>query len=154
MVASFKDVCTFECCTIRLTQIMTVIFNYKKIMKEPKGQIYRFIKSTLRSVIFLTCYCTSAWTFTCLFRNLRGKEANWMYYANGLGAGAMVLMEAPGRRLELALYCMPRAFESLWNSFVNKGYVSNIPRGEAIYFSLATGVLMSLYQQDPGCIYF
>lgn len=72
---------------------------------------------------------------------------------NGLFAGSMVLLEAPGRRLELGMYCLPRAIESLWNTFISKGYVSNIPRGETLYFSIATGVLMVLYQDDPMSIH-
>ncbi len=64
----------------------------------------------------------------------------------------MVLLEAPGRRLELALYVMPRAVESLWNKMVKEGRVRNIKYGEAMYFSLATGILMSFYQHDADNI--
>ena len=48
-----------------------------------------------------------------------------MYVVNGLVAGSMVLIEVPGRRLELGLYCLPRAVESLWNAYVKAGYVKN-----------------------------
>ncbi|KAJ3210751.1 hypothetical protein HK099_008183 [Clydaea vesicula] len=64
----------------------------------------------------------------------------------------MVLLEAPGRRLELALYCLPRALESLWNCLVKKGVLRNIRNGELIYFSLSMGVIMTLYQHDPESI--
>lgn len=72
---------------------------------------------------------------------------------NGITAGAMVLLEQPGRRLELGMYCLPRAIESFWNSMVAKGYLRQVPLGECIYFSLSTGVLMTLYQNDPGSIH-
>ena len=136
-----------------LNAVMTIIFNHKKILQNPVGQLTRFVLSTLRSVLFLTCYVTAAWSMPCYFRNLMGKESKWMYYVNGLIAGSMVLIEVPGRRLELGLYCMPRAIESLWNSMVNAGYARNIPLGECIYFSLSTGVIMTFYQNDPGCIH-
>ncbi|KAI8911714.1 hypothetical protein EDD86DRAFT_188565 [Gorgonomyces haynaldii] len=110
-----------------LNLVMTVIFNYKKILQQPKEQFVRFVFSTCRSVLFLTLYVTSAWSLPCLFRNWAGRESKWMYYVNGLIAGAMVLVEAPGRRLELGLYCLPRAVESLWNEMVQYGYVRNIP---------------------------
>ncbi|KAI8902728.1 hypothetical protein BC833DRAFT_654540 [Globomyces pollinis-pini] len=136
-----------------LNLIMTVVFKGKKLLKDPLKSVKQYTKSTLRSVLFLTCYVTAAWCTPCLFRNMRGKDENWMYYVNGLISGAMVLIEQPGRRLELGMYCLPRAIECLWNSLSVKGYVPLIPAGEAIYFSLSTGVLMTLYQNDPGSIH-
>jgi len=39
--------------------------------------------------------------------------------------------------------------ESLWNSFVSWGYTRNIKNGEALYFSAAMGVLLTIYQNEP-----
>lgn len=64
----------------------------------------------------------------------------------------MVMLEVPGRRLELALYCFPRALESAWNIGVKYGWWPSVPGGEAVYFSLAMGAMMSLYQHDPASI--
>ncbi|KAJ3108994.1 hypothetical protein HK100_003371, partial [Physocladia obscura] len=75
------------------------------------------------------------------------------YYVNGMLCGATVLIEAPGRRLELGLYCLPRALESLWNCGVKWGWWRHIPNGELIYFSFMTGILMTLYQKDPASIH-
>jgi hypothetical protein len=108
-----------------LNLIMTIIFRGKSLLKDPKLSLVKFIKSTLRSVLFLTAYVTAAWSTPCFFRTTWGKEQWWMYYVNGLLAGSMVLLEQPGRRLELGMYCLPRAIESLWNSFVQRGYVRN-----------------------------
>jgi len=74
--------------------------------------------------------------------------------------------------LKIAMYCAPRALESLWNCLVKWGYVKNIKyfffkkkknlmlnilfylfrNGEVIYFSLAMGALMSMYQNEPECL--
>ncbi|KAI8928387.1 hypothetical protein BC831DRAFT_448558 [Entophlyctis helioformis] len=136
-----------------LNAVMTVIFRGTKIIKSPTKSAINYAKSTLRSTLFLTCYVASARSVLCLFRNLAGHDRSWMYYVNGLIAGSMVLIEVPGRRLELGLYCLPRAIESLWHSLGKRGYVRNIPYGEAVYFCLSTGVLMTLYQSDPGSIH-
>ena len=106
---------------------MTLIFRGKKVIQEPTKSLRLYILGTLRSAIFLTCYVTTAWSVPCLFRHLRGREERWMYYVNGIIAGLMVLIEVPGRRLELGLYCLPRALESFWNSFIMKGYVKHVP---------------------------
>ncbi|KAJ3085350.1 hypothetical protein HDU96_005472 [Phlyctochytrium bullatum] len=132
---------------------MTVIFKGKEIVRHPKRSAVQFVGSTLRSVLFLTAYVTASWCAPCYLRRAVGKDQIWMYYVNGLLAGAMVLIEAPGRRLELGMYCLPRALESLWNCGVTWGWWHHIPSGEGIYFCLATGVLMTLYQKDPASIH-
>jgi hypothetical protein len=109
-----------------LNLFMAIIFKGKSLLKDPRLSARKIILSTLRSVLFLSLYVTSAWSLPCFFRNLAGYESKWMYYVNGLVAGSMVLIEQPGRRLELGMYCLPRAVESLWNSMVNRGIVKNI----------------------------
>ncbi|KAJ3199207.1 hypothetical protein HDU83_006380 [Entophlyctis luteolus] len=121
---------------IPLNAIMTVIFKGSSLMKKPTHNLRQYVVGTARSTLFLTAYCTMAW-----------------YYVNGLLCGATVLIEAPSRRLELGLYCLPRAAESLWNCGVKWGWWKHIPGGEGIYFSLMTGVLMALYQTDPASIH-
>lgn len=68
-------------------------------------------------------------------------------------SGAMVMVEEPGRRLELAMYCLPRSIESFWNCGVEWGWWRTICGGEAIYFCITTGVLMSLYETEPESIH-
>ncbi|KAJ3216394.1 hypothetical protein HDU67_009529 [Dinochytrium kinnereticum] len=136
-----------------LNGIMTMIFKGKDILKHPKKVAMHFTKSTIRSTLFLTAYVTMSWCAPCYLRRAFGKDQIWMYYVNGLMAGAMVLIEAPGRRLELGMYCLPRALESLWNCGVEWGWWKHIPYGEGLYFCVATGVLMTLYQKDPVSIH-
>ncbi|KAI9358272.1 hypothetical protein DFJ73DRAFT_622380 [Zopfochytrium polystomum] len=136
-----------------LNAIMALIFRGPAgILRKPRRFLVSFIKSTLRSTLFLTAYCTIANYVPCKLRNWFGRDRTWFYYVNGLVAGSMVMIEAPGRRLELGMYCLPRAIESFWNCGVEWGWWRHIPGGEGIYFCLATGVLMTLYQQDPETI--
>ncbi|KAK6096476.1 hypothetical protein MT418_003308 [Batrachochytrium dendrobatidis] len=136
-----------------LNLIMMLIFRGKRVLNSPLRSLFHLGFSILRSTVFLTCYVTAAWTLPCLFRWLKGRDLPWMYYVNGMVAGSMVLIEVPGRRLELALYCLPRAIESFYNSLAKQGYAQYIKNGEALYFCLSTGVLMTLYQSDPGSIH-
>ncbi|KAJ3013696.1 UNVERIFIED_CONTAM: hypothetical protein HDU68_000581 [Siphonaria sp. JEL0065] len=136
-----------------LNAIMTIIFRGKSLLKQPGKNLYWYLVGTARSTLFLTCYCAMAWYSICCFRRVTGRDRQWMYYVNGLLSGSMVLIESPGRRLELGLYCLPRALESLWNCGVKWGWWRDIAHGEGIYFSLMTGVLMALYQKDPASIH-
>ncbi|ORY50309.1 hypothetical protein BCR33DRAFT_752985 [Rhizoclosmatium globosum] len=136
-----------------LNAIMTLIFRGTSILKKPGVNLYQYLVSTGRSTLFLSAYCTMAWYSICCFRRFTGKDRMWMYYVNGLLSGSMVLIEAPGRRLELGLYCLPRAIESLWNCGVKWGWWHDIKNGEGLYFSVMTGILMMLYQKDPASIH-
>lgn len=86
-----------------------------------------------------------------------------------------MILEQKSRRLELAMYgrttartglphfanlflarglcvhryCLPRALESIWNILSKYGYVRGFKGGEAVYFSLAMGAFMAIYQHEP-----
>jgi len=48
------------------------------------------------------------------------------YYLNGFCGGLCVLLEQKPRRIELAMYCAPRALESFWNQMVKHGRFRNV----------------------------
>ncbi|KAJ3226434.1 hypothetical protein HK099_004887 [Clydaea vesicula] len=136
-----------------LNFFMTVVFKIDKFVKDPKNTLLIVTKSILRSTLFLASYVTVAFSSVCYFRRIFGGDKIWMYYVNGFLAGSTVLLEAPGRRLELALYCFPRALESFFNCGVKKGWFRNIKNGELIYFGLSMATMMTLYQHDPESIH-
>ncbi|KAI8886137.1 hypothetical protein K501DRAFT_146090, partial [Backusella circina FSU 941] len=112
----------------------------------------QFLKSCLRSALFLTVYVVVGITVPCLARRWVTRDPRWIYFLNGLAAGVAVLIEAPGRQLELALYVFPRALESWWKLFAKKGYVRNVPHSDILLFMLSMGSLMTLYQNEKDTI--
>ena len=135
-----------------LNVAMTVVFRGKKAFTQPWQTLTRFLKSTLRSSLFLAAYCSMAWIVPCALRKMFNREHILNYFVNGICSGLCVLIEAPGRRLELAMYCLPRALESAWRSLERLGWWRSRAWGELTYFCLAMGVLMGLYQNDPDSI--
>ncbi|KAF9918365.1 hypothetical protein BX616_009158 [Lobosporangium transversale] len=135
-----------------LNFIVTLVFQHKKLATQPKEVAHRYVKSTLRSCLFLTTYVLAAFYVPCLMRKIFKKEFLGTYLVNGLIAGLAVLIEAPGRQMELALYCLPRALETAWNLLLKRGLVRNISHGDIALFSASMGVMMSLYQNDPSVI--
>lgn len=77
---------------------------------------------------------------------------NDRYFLNGIIAGFAVLIEAPGRQVELGLYCLPRALDTAWHLMLKRGMVRNIPNSDIALFCTSMGVVMSIYQSDPGVI--
>ena len=132
---------------------MALTFKYKRFFRDPLSSARHIMWSSLRSSMFLTAYVTVALSTPCIFRKIFGSDKPWQYFFSGFLSGAMVFIEVPGRRLELALYCLPRAVESAWNCGVKWKYWNNLHGGEAFYFSIASGILMCLYQQDPESIH-
>ncbi|KAG0339378.1 hypothetical protein BG004_006837 [Podila humilis] len=135
-----------------LNAIVTLVFQHKRIVSDPKESAYRYIKSTLRSCLFLTVYVLAAFYMPCWLRRITGRESNWNYLLNGIVSGFAVLIEAPGRQMELALYCLPRALETTWKLMQKRGLVQNIKNGDIALFSASMGVMMTLYQNDPSVI--
>ncbi|KAF9169312.1 hypothetical protein BGX21_008511 [Mortierella sp. AD011] len=135
-----------------LNFIVTLVFQRKKLVTEPKEVAYRYIRSTLRSCMFLTVYVLAAFYVPCWMRAILRKETRFTYLFNGIVSGLAVLIEAPGRQMELALYCLPRALETTWNLLLSRGLVRNIPHGDIALFSASMGVMMTIYQNDPSVI--
>ncbi|KAG0354793.1 hypothetical protein BC939DRAFT_405705 [Gamsiella multidivaricata] len=135
-----------------LNAIVTIVFQHKKITTNPSGSLKRYIKSTLRSCLFLTLYVLAAFYVPCISRRILGRETNLNYLLNGVVAGFAVLIEAPGRQMELALYCLPRALETAWKLMLKRGLVRNIPHADIALFSASMGVMMTLYQNEPSVI--
>ncbi|KAF9931984.1 hypothetical protein FBU30_009163 [Linnemannia zychae] len=135
-----------------LNFIVMLVFQNKKIASDPVKSAKRYVKSTLRSCLFLACYVLACFYVPCLSRRVLGRESNINYILNGLIAGTAVLIEAPGRQMELALYCLPRALETSWKLLMKRGLVRNIKHGDIALFSASMGVLMTLYQNEPSVI--
>ncbi|KAG9325873.1 hypothetical protein KVV02_006867 [Mortierella alpina] len=135
-----------------LNFIVTLVFQHKKLATNPQDVAYRYVKSTLRSCMFLTVYVLGAFVTPCMMRRILKKETLFIYLFNGMLSGLAVLIEAPGRQMELALYCLPRALETSWNMLLKRGIVRNIRNGDIALFSASMGVLMTIYQNDPSVI--
>ncbi|TPX32943.1 hypothetical protein SeMB42_g07554 [Synchytrium endobioticum] len=135
-----------------LNIITTLVFRPRAMIRTPIKTMIHFLFTTARSAFFLACFCATGWTSLCAMRRHLGKDAPWMYVVNGLMAGTTVLLEARSRRLELAMYCLPRALESFYRCGVEWGWWRYLLGGERLYFCLSTGILMLLYQHDPESI--
>ncbi|KNE70699.1 hypothetical protein AMAG_15454 [Allomyces macrogynus ATCC 38327] len=159
-----------------LNVLMTIILGSKRLRSAPLNSIARLLFNTARSSVFLAGYVTTAWTMTCTLRALLGRDAVPIYVINGIASGAWSLLEPSGRRLELALYCLPRALESFWRCLLDVGVIPQLPTdpvarakvgfvqrvlvrvlsekkvGEPLYFAAAMGALMMLYETEQHII--
>ena len=82
-----------------------------------------------------------------LLRLVRSRAS---YYLGGFLSGLSLLIEAPRRRPELAMYVLPKGLESGWRVARGQGLVPNKTRyGVALLTAIGMGMVMSTYQNDP-----
>ncbi|KAH7052685.1 hypothetical protein BKA57DRAFT_533865 [Linnemannia elongata] len=135
-----------------LNFLLTLVFQRKKLATQPKEVVQRYIKSTIRSSLFMTMYTWGAFYTLCVMRRIFKRERTYMYFLNGVVAGFAVLIEAPGRQVELGLYCLPRALDTAWHLMLKRGLVRNVPNAEMALFCASMGLMMTIYQNDPSVI--
>ena len=93
----------------------------------------------------------------CKVKNIRGKVdgtfiiviySGWNPAIGAFFAGFSIAWEEESRRSEIALFIMPRFFETLWNFLKRRNLVKPLPGGELIVFALAMGIINYFYQME------
>lgn len=135
-----------------ITLLMAAIYKRHILVKTPNIFLKDLTRAILRSSAFLSFYGATAWYIPCVLRHYFKSDKTWFYRVNGIVSGSMLFLESPSKRVEIALYCFPRAIESFWNDGVRRGWFKNIKNGEILYFSLSAGVLMTLFDHKRDCV--
>eukprot|EP00013_Stygamoeba_regulata_P027344 CAMPEP_0177645988 /NCGR_PEP_ID=MMETSP0447-20121125/9538_1 /TAXON_ID=0 /ORGANISM="Stygamoeba regulata, Strain BSH-02190019" /LENGTH=405 /DNA_ID=CAMNT_0019148499 /DNA_START=531 /DNA_END=1748 /DNA_ORIENTATION=+ len=102
-----------------------------------------------RSAAFLSLYCTIAWYVGVCSRGIIPALTPHINRLSLCLAGLSVLLEMKSRRMELALYCLPRALESAFNELHEVGLVRTVRHGELGLFCLAAALLTYCHQMYP-----
>ncbi|KAJ2716100.1 hypothetical protein H4R19_000835 [Coemansia spiralis] len=127
---------------------MLVIFKHKKLRKDPIGALRDLIKSTTQSSLFYALMVCGNINGSCIPRMITGRDSSINYFFSGALGALAILIDRPGRRTELAMYCFLRAFEATWALGIKRGVWHNIRHGEVALFSVSMAVLMAIYQND------
>ena len=138
---------------------------------------YRWAENVSYSTLFLSSYCTIAWIAFCIWsrthRNLAvlklsllasgtcsllrslGFFFSPLSHANLLIctlAGLATLFDHKSRRMELALYCVPKALEAQYSRYVSYGRIPRVPYGEFLLFAVAMASTVYCYQKRTDAI--
>ena len=123
----------------------------KRKCKQPLILMKEYLISCTRSSIFLTLYSWITLSSICLFNYIGLNCLNKAGFS-GFLCGLSVIAERKPRRIELGLYCFPRAIQIVWNMLKKKKKVKPIPFGEFIFLSGTFGTLFWLYQWEKESI--
>jgi len=112
--------------------------------------IPRTIIGFVRSCLFLSLYCTSAWASLCTAQRLRTTPITKAQIASHAWlAGVPVLLETQTRRAELAAYCLTYSLESIYNYIQRQGCNLFSPSINSLLLALSAGVLLHYHDHQP-----
>jgi len=114
---------------------------------SPKHTAYKASFNTIRSSIFLTLFVAGYQTQVCLHRNIVKSGYKWhskyFYWWWGFITSLSIFVEDRRRRVDLALYVLPKAAESWYKILYSKNWIFELNKyADVWFFSAATGVIM------------
>jgi len=112
--------------------------------------ISRTIVGFIRSCLFLSLYCTSAWLSLCTFQRIRTEPISRFHiFSHAWIAGLAVILETASRRSELAAYCLTYTLESFFIYLQRQGYSLMSPPVNALLLAISAGVLLHHHDHQP-----
>jgi len=153
MAMSAKD--TFRKCFpfyLSIHLVPFAILNAAKALRDPVGTVFKATTATVRSTSFISAFVALYMGTACLSRRIFQRDHRAMYYFAGIVAAQSLLLEKKSRRAELALYLMPRAFDSFASTVIDKKLLPRVPHAELALFCVTAGGLMHLYENEPDTL--
>ncbi len=131
-----------------LNIVPTVLFRWRGLIKSPTSVLLRIIGSALQSSGFIAAFVGSYMAVITTHRAVFRGDSKLLYWVAGLLAGASLLIERQSRHIDLMLYVLPRAADSLYTIMADRKWVGSIPNGEVLLFALAMAVLLGTYERE------
>jgi len=113
--------------------------------------LQKYIWNVARSSLFLVSYCAIAWSIVC-FNAQWGIKSILFIRVCLLLSGLSVFLEPPSRRMELALYCLPRAAESTIKEMIKYNTIPKLKHIDLLAFCAASAGTIYCYEKHPEVI--
>ncbi|CAO3609883.1 unnamed protein product [Cunninghamella blakesleeana] len=135
-----------------------ILLRTKHLKKDPVGMLSKTTIGTLKSGAFLAVFISLYQYQVCMHRNL--IDIGWinfnhkyLYYLFGFVCSyTSIFLEDKKRRSELALYVLPKAIQCFYQILYQKNLMIKIKHFEVIMTSMAMGIIMSFYQEEPDVL--
>jgi hypothetical protein len=118
------------------------------VMAKHKS-LWTFAENMLRSCLFLSLYCADAWLGVCLISSISPGMTRAKLCLGSSVAGLAVVLERPGRRVELAHYCAAQAINCLWRMLLLRGFVRSRAELCGPLLSLAMALVLATLENQP-----
>ncbi|KAI9326086.1 hypothetical protein BDR26DRAFT_878038 [Obelidium mucronatum] len=140
-----------------LNFVPMVVLKTRELLRRPQALIFRGVKNTIRSSLFLAVFVSTFMRIACITRTLIqrkiiSKDNRYLFWLNGLISSAAIFIEDEKRRSELAMYVLPRGMDALYRTLYSKSLIFRVPHFEVGMFSVATGLIIMYYQTEPEAL--
>jgi len=105
-----------------------ILFRPKSVVHHPLRFLYRKSLNTLRSSLFLSTYAYIMRMSLCYGRKIMQRNSHPLTVVIGFLSGLSIIIEHPGRRIELLLYTLPRALEAIGRGISRETVVGRLVR--------------------------
>ncbi|KAJ3116747.1 hypothetical protein HDU96_008878 [Phlyctochytrium bullatum] len=134
--------------------LLSLVMKPKAAMNNPLQAIRRLTLSTVISSTFLGSCAMLFQAGICFGRqlvdwNILKHDSKYVYWFAGLAGASSIFIERSARHAELAVYCLPKAGQSVYTILVDRGVIRHVPGSETAAACLSFGVIMALYKTDP-----
>ena len=129
-----------------------LVFKPGLLVRAPLEALARVVGAVARSSAFLATFIATIWGTIIFMRRpeIRNMDTSWGPFLGSMLCGLSLLVEKKSRRLELALYVLPRALHSV---------IAASPRGTRLWkrwhpavFCAATAAIGYCFVHEPGAI--
>lgn len=132
--------------------IQILISKRKELMEDPKGTLWKTIKSLVRSALFIGSLNFGGRISLCYVGKYFQMFGPLHYVICSAICTSSVYFDGPQRRMSVAKYLLPRSIEALWNMAKHAGYVVPLMNGEIWLFMASMGAMLMLFQTEPKFI--
>ncbi|KAJ3324637.1 hypothetical protein HDV06_006530 [Boothiomyces sp. JEL0866] len=149
-----KDDSCVKCATVKWAavyrQMAPVYFTLNMVPLLVLKTKQLISRSVFYSGVFISSYTAIFQYCLCLLCNsFPTTSPKYFFYFLGAFSGLSILFEQKQKRAELAMYCLPKAVQSLYRMLVAKGKIVYVPHLEILASCVSWSVIMSLYQKEP-----
>ncbi|KAI8619735.1 hypothetical protein BC830DRAFT_1053704, partial [Chytriomyces sp. MP71] len=145
-----------------LNFVPMVVLKTRELLRNPQALLWRGVKNSFRSSMFLAVYVASFMRIACILRDLQRykilpRDNRYLYWLNGFLSSWSIFIEDEKRRSELAMYVLPRGMDALYKTLYSKSLIFKIQHFDVAMFAAGMGLIIMYFQTEPialgGIIY-
>ena len=128
-----------------------LLFKRKALRRRPFKMAFKLVLGWLRSMVFISSYAFFSRRGWCRAIEPRQIVKSRVFFWSAV-ASVGLLIEAPNRRAEIAMYVIPRYFESVPKFLGKLGLFPKVPLGVNLLFGLSIAITSYCFFSDQESI--
>lgn len=114
------------------------------LLHRPVKELKSLVKGFVKSMMFVGFYAVIVKRTVC-FMTKYYKFSSLSAAVGGFLGGAALLFEPESRQAEIALYCVNKTLETLYNIAKRRNYSVNFANGECLVIGISVGLICYMW---------